>query len=417
MSTYFFIKSKLDGNVIDIQNIKGDDTTSGALLDAYPQKTTGTDNQLWEFVPDPAGSGYFFIKSKLDGNVIDIQGSSSKSKVPLDVFRQKAAGTVQESNNQLWQFLQDPAGSGYCFIMSKLNGNVIDIQESSTKSGALLDSYPMKATGTDNQLWTVVGGAFPSPVSAVPAPSKGLRSNSNYILYNDCNPVTVNGAYLAVVIDVTEDIVCQSASGSTIGFSFQLNCYSPKNHQLAYQQFVLQLLGSDLQYNIQGGKVGGAPLFNVGGSSLTSLPGSNVPAGYQLVIGFQSDNDGGLVSGAFFIVRDNLGNTLADQSTLLSSIDGVPPPSVGSAPVNAFELNLVGPDNSEAVVLSSGAGTITYIIDGGSAKAPEVLSVLSELPSCVDTTGETLETANSVYGVLPSRSSNIFKQSFNISPP
>src|SRR5580658_657478 len=83
MSTYFFIKSKLDGNVIDIQNIKGDDTTSGALLDAYPQKTTGTDNQLWEFVPDPAGSGYYFIKSKLDGNVIDIQRASFQNKAPL----------------------------------------------------------------------------------------------------------------------------------------------------------------------------------------------------------------------------------------------------------------------------------------------------------------------------------------------
>jgi hypothetical protein len=50
MGTYYFIKSKLDGNVIDIQDIKGDDTTSGALLDAYPQKTTGTDNQLWSVV-------------------------------------------------------------------------------------------------------------------------------------------------------------------------------------------------------------------------------------------------------------------------------------------------------------------------------------------------------------------------------
>ena len=34
MSNYYFIKSKLNGNVIDIQ---GGSTTSGALLDAYPQ--------------------------------------------------------------------------------------------------------------------------------------------------------------------------------------------------------------------------------------------------------------------------------------------------------------------------------------------------------------------------------------------
>jgi hypothetical protein len=101
MTTYYFIKSKLDDNVIDIQNAS---TKSGALLDAYPQKTTGTDNQLWEFVPDPAGSGYYFIKSKLNGKVIDIQGASFNSKASLDAYPQKAAGTVQKSNNQLCNF-------------------------------------------------------------------------------------------------------------------------------------------------------------------------------------------------------------------------------------------------------------------------------------------------------------------------
>ena len=55
MSIYYFIASKLDGNVIDIA---GNNTSPGTLLDAYPQKTTGNANQYWEFVPDPAGSGY-----------------------------------------------------------------------------------------------------------------------------------------------------------------------------------------------------------------------------------------------------------------------------------------------------------------------------------------------------------------------
>src|ERR1035438_8901332 len=157
MSTYCFIKSKLDGNVIDIQ---GASAKSGALLDAFPQKKTANDNQLWEFVPDPAGSGYFFIKNKLDGNVIDIQGASTKSGVALDSFPMKSTG----NDNQLWQFLQDPAGSGYCFIKSKMDGHVIDIEQASTKSGAGLDAFPMKSTENDNQLWMAVDGTFPSPV-------------------------------------------------------------------------------------------------------------------------------------------------------------------------------------------------------------------------------------------------------------
>jgi Ricin-type beta-trefoil lectin domain-like len=87
--------------VIDIKKSGG----TGALLDAFPPKKTDNDNQLWEFVPDPGGSGYYFIKSKLDGDVIDIK---------------KSGGT-----------------------------------------GALLDAFPMKKTDNDNQLWMVVGGSFP----------------------------------------------------------------------------------------------------------------------------------------------------------------------------------------------------------------------------------------------------------------
>ena len=50
----------------------------------------------------------------------------------------------------------------YYFIQSKLNGNVIDIQQASLAPGTLLDAYPMKSSLNANQLWRVVGGAFPS---------------------------------------------------------------------------------------------------------------------------------------------------------------------------------------------------------------------------------------------------------------
>jgi Ricin-type beta-trefoil lectin domain-like len=75
-------------------------------------------------------------------------------------FPQKTTGT----DNQLWEFVADPAGSGYYYIKSKLDGNVIDIQRASTSVGAGLDAFPQKISGTDNQLWAVVGGSFPSTV-------------------------------------------------------------------------------------------------------------------------------------------------------------------------------------------------------------------------------------------------------------
>jgi hypothetical protein len=72
----------------------------------------------------------------------------------------------------------------------------------------------------------------------VPPPHNGLGSNSNYILSSDCNPL-IN---LSVTIDVTQDIVVQSSSGSLLGFGFQLNAYSPKNEKVAWQQYIIALL-------------------------------------------------------------------------------------------------------------------------------------------------------------------------------
>jgi hypothetical protein len=391
MSTYYFIKSKLDGNVIDIQ---GASTTSGAPLDAYPQKTTGTDNQLWEFVPDPAGSGYYFIKSKLDGNVIDIKGASTASGTLLDAYPQKATGT----DNQLWEFFLDPAGSGYHFIVSKMNGNVIDVQGASTKAGALLDAYPLKSSGTDNQLWTVVGGSFPASVSAVPAPGSGLGSNSNYIFDDSCKNLTG----LSITIDVTENIVCKSASGSTTGFGFQLNCYSPKKETSAWQQYVVAVFGTEIIGAVDNWPVTGNNIIN-DFFNLTSTPNNEIPAGYQVKISLQNDSKDN-ISGATYVIIDNTGKTLANVPLVLTSISGVT--TTDLAPIVAFELNLVGPVNGESAVLSSGAGTFTYT-------ASNTLTVLNAEPSCTESGYITAETANSVYSLLPASPNNTFKQSFN----
>jgi hypothetical protein len=74
----------------------------------------------------------------------------------------------------------------------------------------------------------------------VPAPKAGLGSNSNYFLASDCNSLL----NLSVTIDVTQDIVAQSTSGDFLGFSFQLNAYSPMNEATAFQQYVIALFDS-----------------------------------------------------------------------------------------------------------------------------------------------------------------------------
>jgi hypothetical protein len=397
MGTYYFIKSKLDGNVIDIQ---GASTSSGALLDAFPKKTTGTDNQLWEFIADPAGSGYYFIKSKLNGNVIDVQGASTKPGTLLDAYPQKTSGT----DNQLWQFLADPGGSGDFFIMSKLNGFVIDIQGASTTAGAGLDAYHMKASGTNNQLWSVVSGTFPSPVSAVAAPSAGLGSNSNYFMSNCSNLKGVS-----VTIDVTQDIV-----GSD-GFGFQVNAYSAKSDYDGGQQYLIYLdpHSSPAQLNCmvdnwtESPKLGQIINHIV---PLATLPSQKLPAGYQLTISLANDSSGN-ITGATYVVRDNTGKTIGNQTiTLLTLnlISGSPVTSADLAPIVSFQLDFVDYLNGGTTVLSSGAGEISY-------NASNAMTVFSSEPSCVDWTYSTVEKANSSYGVLPGHANEAFTQTFQTS--
>ncbi len=393
VAAYYFIKSKLNGNVIDIQ---GASTTAGALLDAYPQKTTGTDNQLWEFVADPAGSGCYFIKSMLNGNVIDIEGASTKADTLLDAYPQKSTGT----DNQLWEFVSDPAGSGYYFIVSKLNGNVIDIQGASTTAGALLDAYPLKAeaAGYDNQLWSVVGGAFPSVVATVPAPSDGLGSDYNYLLDSNCNSLTG----LTVTINVFTDIV-----GSD-GFGFQLNAYSAKSDYDAAQQYLIYLdphsSPPQLYCMVDNWTASNTQIINHI-VPLATLPSQQLPAGYQLVISLENET-GGNITGATYSVFDNTGKSLGNQTITLLSLSGVT--SADLAPIVAFQLDFVDYLNGGITTLSSGAGAITYT-------ASSNMTPLSAAPSCVDWNYITLERANSVYGVLPSKANQAFTQFFQAS--
>ena len=90
---------------------------------------------------------------------------------------------------------------------------------------------------------------------------------------------------------------------------------------------------------------------------------------------------------------------------MLTSLSGVT--SADLAPIIAFELNLVGPVNSESAVLSSGEGSIIY-------EATTPMTALNAEPSCAESGYITAETANSVYGVLNSGPSTEFSQSFNI---
>ena len=405
MSTYYSIKSLLSQDVIDIQ---WHSTAAGTHL--VTAAATGVDSQYWEFVADPAGSGYFFIKSKAPAAfVIDILDASTASGTLLVVNTQKTTDT----DSQLWQFFLDPSGSGFYMIMNKLTANVIDIAGDLSAPGSVLDSFPHTFPAGHNELWSVVDGSFPGIIDAVPAPptTAGLTGNSNYIFNQQCNPFVNtspdNNLCLLVTIDITQDIIWASGTGSTQGFSFQLNCYSAQFSFSAWQQYVIGLQGNNLIYDINCWPVSGTWLINLESPTLMSLPSNMIPAGYQLQIGLENDKQSGAIVTANFIVTYDGGKQGAHISQSLPAISGVNPEDM--APIVAFELNLVGPDNKEIVVLSQGAGIITYWV-------PYRMTAANVRPDCTETGDFTAERANSVYASLPANRNNIFKQRFMVQP-
>lgn len=425
---YFQIRSAL-GNVVDIANAS---TKQGAGLDAVTKKTTDNDSQLWTFVPDPVGSGYYYIVSKLDGDVIDIEDASTKSNTLLDAYPRKvAADGFSGSDNQLWYFVADPAAPQTSRIVSKLNGNVVDVQGASTASGALLDSYPVKITGAQNQQWTVDGGNFPSIVPTVPFGPFWGNGNVNYILDGDGNALTG----VSVTVDFTSDF-----SSSANGYGFQLNCYSTVGSSIStvWQQYVVYASpGDNTLYASIDNWSGTFPSFNQVvniETPLASLPSATIPAHYSITIALTyyqdpqykyTDQYTAIVTGATYTVKDDKGKVVGTttigilgQSLYKSSASAT---MANLAPISALQLDIVADYNSQTATLTEGAGTITYYASSGFTATQLGPKVPPD--SVFNNFAGTGENANIFYGPLPwpwsismTSTGNQFKQLFQLTP-
>jgi hypothetical protein len=107
---------------------------------------------------------------------------------------------------------------------------------------------------------------------------------------------------LKITIDVTEDIV------SNIGFSFQLNAYSPAGDYSAWQQYVFEFSvpSGHLVAGIEPWPDKGKNLINQRYQLLT-VPDLIIRAGYKLTILLGNDSLGN-VRYVTFTVVDNQGN-------------------------------------------------------------------------------------------------------------
>ncbi len=265
----------------------------------------------------------------------------------------------------------------------------------------------------------IVQAPVPAPSTGPGEPGGGLGSNNNYFMYSPTASGCANLINVSVTIHITTPMVwvssggpnqCPGGSGLTNGFSFQLNCYSPKGQSVAWQQYIINLWGTQLNGAINNwpltGKIpiifpSGEYTLNLG----SSLPSTAIPAGYTLSINLGNDSSGN-VNSVQWVVNGTAYPSTPQNIPALLTANGQPATDV--APIVGFTLGLVGPVCGESAVLSSGGGTITY-----SASPSSPLTVTSAEPTlCAESTVFTAETATTSYGVLPANPGNPFTQTF-----
>ena len=256
------------------------------------------------------------------------------------------------------------------------------------------------------------------PYAAIPA--KGLGSNSNYFLYSPAKPVSEGavskerirvGPGLPVFTScnhlrgLSAHIIVDTDITGTNGFGFQINAYSARADYVGAQQYVVLLIPNNsspgLTCVVCNFHDKQEPLINIQ-PWLANLPSNTLPAGYQIIITLLNDAADN-ITGATYVVIDNHGHTIGNQTISLSD-----QPAENLAPIVAFQLNFVGDIGGATTMLASGAGTMTYT-------ASNLMSVLNTEPACVDWTFSTVEAANSMYSLLPDTQSQSFTQSFGLS--
>jgi hypothetical protein len=204
---------------------------------------------------------------------------------------------------------------------------------------------------------------------------------------------------LSITITISEDMVFDAASGHFTGFSFQLNAYSHTNKNCAFQQYTLDCVNGELTgvINIFDGK---RNVILNDQQGLASIPGGRLRVNTKLTITLLYDTEDRVI-GATFTVPDSQGQLV--PTVMPSNL-----PTENTAAIVAFQLNIVGPFNSESAVLTSGAGTIGYSAANG-------LVASTNRPTFAEFgRGGTAETANTFYGTLPSTESHTFTQTFKV---
>lgn len=248
---------------------------------------------------------------------------------------------------------------------------------------------------------------------AAPVALVGSDAVSAFVPHSNTNTMIYTGPSSCLCFtDLSVAVQTSTYLQSDVGFSIQLNGYSPSGYTAAWQQYGFTVDASGVNIFAENWKmpvVGTDDLFNVRPSLFQLVSPPSVPADYLFNISLLYDNGSEDVVGAHYSVYDRgSSSTVGSLSLMLRDIAGFDP--TWYAPVLAFQMNIVGPYNSLRTTFSAASGHIFY------NAANSYLTTLGSQPSCVAAPNViTAETSNLRYSDLSDHSpTTAFSQAFFI---
>jgi Repeat of unknown function (DUF5648) len=250
-------------------------------------------------------------------------------------------------------------------------------------------------------------GDFSTDHFLVPPSSSFLSSSSNFfmasIIGGSVNPVLG----LDIEMEVQSDITVESVDFGTLGFGFQLNCWSPPFYTSAFQQFGIMFYGGELVCEVQNWADSPFAIgFIAGQKTLCHIGGNTLTAGHRLRIVQINDEFSNVVGAEFYAYKGT--HEIAHHTLLVKNFEhaGI----FGAAPIVAAQQVLVGPFDAETATVAAGAkAQLTY-------KAAVPLMAITSILDIVEDPGiGTGEESNVVYGEMASTKSKLLTQSLGVS--
>ena len=146
---YYTIKLKHSGKVMDV---RGGGKTKGTKIIQY--KATGKDNQLWEF--EYAGNGMYYIKSKSNGLYLDVNNSKAVNGAQLQVWTENKSKAQKYKLEQI-EKKKKTIENGTYYIKTAINENkVLEVANSSNANSVKIQLNDKNQNGVDNQIFEII---------------------------------------------------------------------------------------------------------------------------------------------------------------------------------------------------------------------------------------------------------------------